>query len=424
MSSGLFGKIRVLAGPDRGRELEFAAAQKVVMGRHPRSDLQLTDSEVSRLHCEINYEDDSFWITDLNSRNGTRVGGKRAGKAKLTDGVGIEIGVTNIEFTAHVRRPDLSASRFHVPSVAKRDRPAAAGTQADPDAAAGPAKPDAFEGKAIGEFKLVTRLGGGDSTHVYKAIQFSKNRLVALKILPPEVAADKTIMKRFIRGAKSGSQLRHPNIVRVLGGGLSDGVYYVWMEYVDGQNLKTALANSGPQGCLQVADALNIAVQISEALVLAYEKRIVHRNIKPGNILIGKDGVAKLADLGLAKTIEESGASDITDPGTILGTLNYMSPEQIQDAGVVDHRSDIYSLGATLYTMVTGAVPFAAPTTLDIMIQIQQKDVDPPEKHNASVPSNVSQIILKAMAKNPDERYQTPAEMLADMKIARHSIQK
>lgn len=420
----VYGKLKVIAGPDRERELEFSSEHKVVVGRDPRSDLQLSDTEVSRLHCEIDKEEDGFWVTDLNSRNGTKVGGRRVDKAKLADGVNIEVGVTVIEFSTEVRRPDMPTERFHVPSVEARTRPVPPvdAEQANGGRTEAGAQEDPFAGRTIGDFKLVNRLGGGDSTCVYKAIQFSKNRLVALKILPPEMAMNKSIMRRFVRGAKSGSQLRHPNIVRILGGGLSDGIYYVWMEYVDGQSLRAIMAGAGTG--IGLLMALDISVQIAEALVLAYEKRIVHRNIKPGNILIGRDKIAKLADLGLAKTMEDSGASDITDPGTILGTLNYMSPEQIQDAGVVDHRSDIYSLGATLYAMVTGVEPFAAPTTLDVIIRIQKEPVDPLEKHRPEVPQALSQIVLKAMAKSPDDRYQSPAALLADLKIARQSLRK
>ena len=422
----VYGMLKVVAGPDRGRELEFGSDQKIVIGRDPRSDLQLADTEISRLHCEINREEDGFWITDLNSRNGTKVDGRRIDKARLGEGGNIEIGVTSIQLDTVVKRPEAPTDRFHVPSVGARKRPAAPADeqQRQEDGAEDLSQEDPFAGRKIGDFKLVNRLGGGHSTYVYKAIQFSKNRLVALKILPPEMAMNKSVMRRFVRGAKSGSQLRHPNIVRILGGGLSDGVYYVWMEYVDGQSLRAAMEGAGGAARVEMNAALDIASQIAEALVLAYEKRIVHRNIKPGNILIGKDGIVKLADLGLAKTIEDSGASDTTDPGTILGTLNYMSPEQIQDAGVVDHRSDIYSLGATLYAMVTGVEPFAAPTTLDVIIRIQKEPVEAPEKRRPETPQAICQIILKAMAKSPDDRYQSPAEMLADLKTARRSLQK
>jgi len=423
MPARLSGKIKVTAGPDRGRELEFPSDRKIVIGREPRNDLQLTDSEVSRVHCEIAHENDGFWITDLKSRNGVKIAGRRVDRAKLGDSTTFEVGLTQIEFEAILERPGVDEDRFHKPSVGVRKRPPRpAGEEAEEEATtSAPERGDPFAGRKIGDFKLVAPLGGGDSTYVYKAIQFSKNRLVAIKILPPEMAINKSVMKRFVRGAKSGSQLRHPNIVRILGGGLSDGLYYVWMEYVDGQSLRT-LMRLAKSGRVALRSALDIVSQIGEALMLAHEKRIVHRNVKPGNILVGKDGIVKLADLGLAKTMEDEGASDITDPGTILGTLNYMSPEQIQDAGVVDHRSDIYSLGATLYAMLTGVEPFAAPTTLDTIIRIQKEPVEPPQKHDPKLPEQVCSIIMRAMAKLPEDRYQTPQGMIEDVKALREAL--
>ncbi len=421
MAIRVYGKIRVVAGPDRGKELEFPAEKKIVIGRDPGCHIQLSDREVSRLHCEINYEEGAFFITDLNSRNGTLVGDERVSRAKLRDGFVIDIGVTRLEFSSRAEREGQVGKKMHQPAVSPIKRPEV--KRAEAPTRLVDAERDPFEGRTLGDFKIVSRLGGSDSTYVYKAVQLSKNRLVALKILPPEMAINKSAMKRFVRGAKSGSQLRHPNIVRILGGSMSHGVYYVWMEYVDGQNLKALMKNAGPRGRLDSPTTINIAIQICEALTVAYEKRIVHRNIKPGNILVGKNGVVKLGDLGLAKSVEEGG-SDITDPGTILGTLNYMSPEQIQDAGVVDHRSDIYSLGASMYAMVTGMEPFAAPTTLDTIIQIQKAQIAPPEKFAPDISPELSRIIMKAMAKLPEDRYQTPQEMLEDLKKARQAAAK
>ncbi len=425
MGVQVYGKLTVIAGPDRGKEMEFPSGKKIVIGRDPGCHIQLADAEISRLHCEINHEEDGFYVTDLNSRNGTLVGDERITKAKLHDGFIIELGVTRLEFRTRVQREARVSEKFHEPAVAAIRRPSAKlGATKPTQAKPVEAEKDPFEGRILGDFKIISRLGGSDSTYVYKAIQQSKNRLVALKVLPPEMAINKSAMKRFVRGAKSGSQLRHPNIVRILGGGMSEGVYYIWMEYVEGQSLRALMEAAGPRGRMDARTTLNIAIQICEALVVAHEKRIVHRNIKPGNILISKDGVAKLGDLGLAKTVEEQGGSDITDPGTILGTLNYMSPEQIQDAGVVDHRSDIYSLGASMYTMVTGVEPFAAPTTLDIIIHIQKTQVEPVAKYNPDLPEEIGAIIHKAMAKDPNDRQQSPQELLDALRQARQALGK
>jgi len=376
----------------------------------------MLDTEISRLNTELKHVDGKFRITDLNSRNGTRVNGKKVKSQDLSPGDEVRIGQSRLTFD--IQRPTQEQQEVQEQrGVAPRKRPGGAeGEEAEKEAAERTpedAAEDTLVGRRLGDFKIISKLGEGDSTTVYKAVQLSKNRFVAVKIFPPEMTQDKVAMKRFVRGAKSGSQLRHPNIVRILGGGQTDGLYYLFMEYVEGTSLRKVLEQGkpvDPKACLE------IAVQLCDALQLAFERRIVHRNIKPGNILIDTDGVVKLADVGLAKTIEESGASDTTDPGTILGTLNYMSPEQLADAGVVDHRSDIYSLGATLYALLTGVDPFASPSTLDTMIKIQKEPAEPVKRQNPDVPDSLCQLIEKCMAKFPEDRVQTPEELRGGLK--------
>ena len=412
------GVLTATAGPDRGKSVTIERGASIVIGRDPRSNLQMLDSEVSRLNTEIKNTEGKFRITDLNSRNGTRVNGKKIKSQELSPGDEIRVGQSRLTFTLErvarqVAPPELAQKR----GVAPRKRPGAGGEDTVVQEQEAPiveeGSEDPLVGRRLGDFKILTKLGEGDSTTVYKAIQLSKNRFVALKIFPPEMTQDKVAMKRFIRGAKSGSQLRHPNIVRILGGGQADGIYYLFMEYVEGTNLRKVLDRGKP---VDLKAALEITLQLADALQLAYERRIVHRNIKPSNILINQDGLVKLADVGLAKTIEESGASDITDPGTILGTLNYMSPEQLADAGVVDHRSDIYSLGATLYALLTGVEPFTSPSTLDTMIKIQKEPPDPPKRFNPDISDSACELIEKCMAKFPEDRIQTPKELRENLK--------
>jgi len=439
------GILTVLAGPDRGKTVIVGEGQSVVIGRDPRAKMQLSDHEISRLHCEVQNAGGIYSVSDLNSRNGTKVNDEKITKRPLRQGDVIEVGSTRIMFKVERAVVEQAAEPKAKPQVTPRRRPTGLPSPASPGAPAeeSPApgailetiasapenaavEPggDAFVGRKLGDFKVVAKLGAGDSASVYKAVQFSKNRLVALKVFPPEMARDAAAMTRFIRGAKSGSQLRHPNIVRILGGGQTEGIYYIFMEFVEGCSLRDLMKKAQDGELLAPKTCVNIATQLAEALQLAYEKRIVHRNIKPDNILVDKDGVVKLSDLGLAKTIQEPGGSDITDPGTILGTLNYMSPEQLADAGIVDHRSDIYSLGATLYALVTGIEPFASPSTLDTMIKIQKEKLEPASKHNPALPESLCRVIQKAMAKFPEERYQTPEELLLDLRKVKEEVEK
>ena len=263
-------------------------------------------------------------------------------------------------------------------------------------------------GKVIGGFEILSRLGRGGMGAVYKARQVSMNRRVALKLLPPNLARDEKFVQRFEREARAAGALSHPNIVAGIDVGEADGFRYFAMEYVEGESVADRI---GREDRLPPREAARIAAQIADALAHAHANGLIHRDIKPGNILLAANGTAKLCDLGLARSAGQTD-HDITLAGTALGTPNYISPEQIEGHGNVDGRSDLYSLGATLYYMVAGQPPFSAPTTAKIM-----------SMHLTDVPMSISEvvpgvhpglalIISRLLKKKPEERY-TSAETLA-----------
>jgi len=260
----------------------------------------------------------------------------------------------------------------------------------------------------VAGFELLGRLGTGGMATVYKARQVSLNRIVALKILPPELARDEKYLARFRREALLAARLSHPNIVHVYDVGHADGQQYIVMEFVNGQSLAKVLGD----GPLDEPRALEIARDVAAALGHAHAQGIVHRDIKPSNILIGADGDVKLADLGIARVMEVQSDS-LTQTGVILGTPEYMAPEQFESPRNADARSDIYSLGATLFHMLTGEPPFLGETPYAIMDKHLRADVPDPRQLNPRLSEAVSALLRKMMAKVPEERFQSADEVVA-----------
>ncbi len=247
------------------------------------------------------------------------------------------------------------------------------------------------------QLELLALIGKGGMGAVYKARQRALDRVVALKVLPPEAGRDPTFAARFQREARAMARLTHPHIVMVIDFGEADGLYYLLMEYVDGVNLREAMRS----GELSAEQALAIVPQICDALQYAHDEGIVHRDIKPENVLLDKRGRVKIADFGLAKLLHTS-ATDVTLTAThqVLGTLRYMAPEQIEHPLEVDHRADIYSLGVVFYELLTGDVPvgrFPLPS--------EQRPVD----------ARLDNVVLKALERRPDERYQHASDVKTDV---------
>ncbi|HEU4509451.1 MAG TPA: protein kinase, partial [Pyrinomonadaceae bacterium] len=278
------------------------------------------------------------------------------------------------------------------------------------------------KGQQLGSYVVLDRLGAGGMGEVYLARDSRLDRTVALKVLSQDVASDKRRMQRFRQEAKVASSLNQPNILTIFEFGELDGLTFLATEYIDGETLRHNLHGKK----LKLAEALDIAIQVLAALDAAHDAHIAHRDIKPENVMIRRrDGVVKVLDFGLAKATEKrqtqaAGVSDEaatevkTAPGMIMGTVNYMSPEQAT-AKTVDERSDIWSMGVMLYEMLTGELPFTGATSSHTIVQILEKEPVPPSKR-AAVPAELERIVLKSMAKNPNERYQTAKDMLIDLR--------
>ena len=246
---------------------------------------------------------------------------------------------------------------------------------------------------------------------VYKAKCHVLNRFVAIKILKDEFTTDSDFIRRFNTEAQAAASLTHPNIVSIYDVGNEDNLYYIVMELIQGKTLKEIINEDGK---LSWKWSVNIAIQIASALEVAHKNNIIHRDIKPHNIIITEDGIAKVTDFGIAKAVSNS---TITAFGTTIGSVHYFSPEHAR-GGYTDAKSDLYSLGVVMYEMVTGRVPFDADTPVSVALkQVQEEPVDP-ITYTKDLPVSVNRIILKAMQKDPNLRYQNATEMLKDLKMA------
>lgn len=267
-------------------------------------------------------------------------------------------------------------------------------------------------GKVIGNrYEILEKIGEGGMATVYKARCNILKRYVAVKVLRDEFTTDEEFIKRFNSEAQSAASLTHPNIVSIYDVGQEENIYYIVMELVQGKTLKEII---NEDGVLPWKWSVNIAIQVASALEMAHRNNIVHRDIKPHNIIITEEGIAKVTDFGIAKAVSNS---TITAFGTTIGSVHYFSPEHAR-GGYTDAKSDIYSLGVVMYEMLTGRVPFDADTPVSIALKHMQEKPVEPIKLNPSIPLAINKIIMKAMEKDISLRYQSATEMLKDLSMS------
>jgi serine/threonine-protein kinase len=269
------------------------------------------------------------------------------------------------------------------------------------------------QGELIGGFRIIDKLGEGAMGAVYMAVQLALDRVVALKVLPERLAHNPEYIERFLREAKVAARLEHTNVVRAIDIGESHGKYYFAMELVEGRSLESVLRE---RGSLAEEEAVDVALQATHGLVCAWRNGLIHRDIKPDNLLVTYEGVVKIADLGLAKGVSSSEDKPLTQEGTTLGTPHYISPEQAM-AEDVDIRTDIYALGVTLYRMLTGAFPFGGDTPVKIVTARLAADAKPVREVNPKATREIEQVVRTMMARKRDDRYPDPLVLLYDLEL-------
>src|SRR3954467_9880441 len=267
-------------------------------------------------------------------------------------------------------------------------------------------------GFKIGKYILIDMIGQGGMGRVYLARDSRLNRRVALKILSPERINNPRAIARFQREARVGAQLQHENLVRIYDEGEAGGKCYLVMEYIEGKTIGAMIAQDGS---IPPPTAARLARQVALGLEHAQQKGLIHRDVNPYNILVTRDGIAKLTDLGLA--IDQNEQGQVTREGATVGTFDYVSPEQARHSHSVDTRGDIYSLGCTLYHMLTGQVPFPSASLPEKLFSHQANEPEPITKLAPDVPEGLAAVVARMMRKSPDERYATPLELAQELEL-------
>ncbi|TWU07493.1 FHA domain-containing serine/threonine-protein kinase [Stieleria varia] len=392
----------VLSGPDSGRTFRLDDGQTLTIGRGQASNTQINDPRMSRVHCRVAVDGGKTILTDAGSTGGTHVGQTQITEHELRSGEVFRLGETEI--------------RFVIDGI--QDEATIAGDQAF-----GRPKPQPkskrlqdLVGESFADYRLDSIITMGNSGMVFKGTDTKRERPVAVKVLAPDFANSEEQKERFVRAMKTMLPIKHPNIVRLYNAGKKGPFCWAAMEYVDGESMLHVIDRIGIEGMLDWRAVWRVAVHIARALNEAHENHIVHRNVTPANILQrSSDKVCLLGDLVLAKAMEGTMAKQVTQPGQLIGDVPYMSPERTRDSASADHRSDLYGLGATLYALLTGRPPFEGESLPVLIQQVRDKEPRPPKEFQLSIEDRFQDIVMQLLTKRPDDRYQTPRELLKDL---------
>jgi serine/threonine protein kinase len=391
----------VIAGPDRGRSFPLTPGQTLQVGRSQATATKLTDPSTSRVHCEIEWQGDKILLINISTA-GTLVNGKAVSEHELKPGDMIRLGSTELRFQL-----DGSEQSTLAPGAKPAHAPGSDQLL------------NALVGQTLSHYAIESILAKGESGVLYRARDTKTDKLVAFKVLKPELATNEAEIQRFIRTMKTVLPLRHPNLIALQAAGKT-GVYcWMAMDYIEGESMTQVIQRIGVAGMLDWSYGFRVAVHIARALEYAHEQSIIHRNVTPQNIMLRvSDKTVLLGDLMLAKALEGTLAQQITRPGELLGDVGYMSPERTRGTGDVDGRSDLYGLGATVYALITGRPPFTGGSLAELIHKIRTADPERPQKYQMSVPNLFQETILKLLAKRPEDRYQTATELLHELERA------
>ena len=390
----------IISGPDAGRSFALEDGTALLVGRGQDANAQLTDPHCSRQHFQLQVAEGKVLLKDLGSSSGTHVNGSPASETRVGPGDVIQIGQTQLRVEGTgvadqtVNAEPLSGEIGNIVSLV---------------------------GKKIHHYEITKVLSQGNSSVVFRGRDTEKNRDVALKMLLPELSTDEEEMQRFIRAMKTMHPIRHPNIIRIYNAGKTGDHVWVAMEYVEGESVAAMIDRIGTVGMLDWRTAFRVCLHIARALREAFEHKIIHRNITPENILVREeDQVAKLGDMMLAKALEGTKAEQITQPGQLIGPIPFMPPERTLGSSDVDCRADIYSLGATVYALLTGRPPVEGGSLPELIMKIRDEEPQPPKDFQLSIDDMFEGIVLRMLAKRPEDRFQEPLDLVKELEhIAR-----
>jgi serine/threonine protein kinase len=395
----------IVSGPDAGRLFTLQLGANLMVGRGANSFYRLSDPRTSRAHCQVLLEGDQATVIDNESTGGTLVNGTKVERQLLKLGDVIQVGDTQL-------RLQMGDFPLDVALAALEPAPKS-GSAASPGAMKQLLE---LSGQKLAHYDIGPVIGQGSTSVVFHASDLKDERSVALKVLLPEFAKNEEEMQRFVRAMKTMLPLRHPNLIALYGAGKTGKYCWVAMEYIAGENMTQVIERIGVAGMLDWKYGFKVAVHVARALAYAHDQQIIHRNVTPKNIMLqATDKVVKLGDLMLAKALEGTMAQQITRPGELVGEVAYMSPERTRGNTNVDGRSDLYGLGATVYALLAGRPPFAGDTLVEKITRIRQTEPERPTKFQRSIPSGIEGVVLKLLAKRPEDRPQTAAELVKDL---------
>lgn len=406
-------QLAAIAGPQVGKTYVLHPGPDLMLGRGQAALYQFTDPTVSRAHCQLILDGDQVTVIN-NSSNGTFVNAKRIKQYCMKLGDILSVGETQLRLEMGDSRFDLEAS-LHPGAVP----PATTVFQA-------PATPEVEElceltGQMLSRYAIGPMVGQGRSSVVFLAKDTDSNQAVALKVLLPDFSKDEEEVQRFIRAMKTMMPLRHPNLVTLLGAGKTGPHCWIAMEYVAGESMTQVIKRIGIAGMLDWRFGFKVALHVGRALAYAHGQQIIHRNVTPGNILLQTtEKTIKLGDLMLAKALEGNMAQQVSRAGDLLADdllneLPYLAPERTRASTAVDPRSDLYALGATVYALLTGRPPFLGNSIPEIIARIRQTEPEKPKKFQVAIPDSFEQVVMKLLAKEPNDRYQTAPALITEL---------
>ena len=397
----------VVAGPDKDRFFPLIDAGIVVIGTsHRHAEICLHDLHAARSHCEIEIDGEQVTVVDLDSDSGTFVNGERVTRQPLQPGDVIGIGDTQMCLrTGEPRRRKPSEEREEGDDGKAYALPEAS---ADPIAT--------LAGTALAHYQLEALLARGHHGAVYRARDQKNNSVVALKVLSPEFPKSETEKQRFINAMKTMLPLRHPNLVSLLGTGKSGPYIWLALEYVEGESVATMIKHQGSSGIKDWKVAWRIALQVSRALAFAHESQVYHGHLTPHNVLVrSSDKCAKLSDLLLGRALEGSHLRQAVFQAKLAAELSYLSPEQTHNPAHADAASDLYQLGATVYALLTGRPPLQGVSQMETVKKIRKGEVVSPRQTQPALPEPVEDVVLKLLAKRPEDRYASAEDLVAEL---------
>ena len=392
----------VVYGDDKDRKFPVHPGSGHLLGRHAESSYRLHDHSIARFHCMINNLDGAVTVLDQAGSGGTVVNGTKIASHDLQHGDLIQVGETVIRY---LTRPMSEEELSRGVTIKTEYDPAAVDRLAE------------LTGRMVSQYKLGEPLGRGSSAMVFRATDTAKNRDVALKVMQPDYANHDEDRQRFIKAMKATMAMTHPNVVRVYAAGQVEKYLWVAMELVDGDSLAGILRRTEGAGMPDWRYTFRVALKGGRALAHAYQHGIVHRSFSPTSVLVRtSDQELKVEDFMLARAAEGGPGKPAVRPGELIGDVNYMSPERTTGGALpIDHRSDLFGLGATSVAVLTGKPPFQAATVEETVANIRTEDPDPPRRANPATPQAFEAVLLKLLAKHPSDRYATADELVEEL---------